>query len=114
MIIDLGDDRYIAGEPPAAPKPGQHWCEWCAGDGLEYDADGELGICMGCSGRCVHDCEDTACPEHSALHPLNADQLDGIACALCGAEPTLMAPFAVGSRGQLFRCADGCPRRAER
>lgn len=69
-IIDLGDDSFIAGDPPEALDIGQHWCEYCDGDGLDYDFDGELSICGGCSGACVRDCTDTACLTHSALHPL--------------------------------------------
>ncbi|QTV79499.1 hypothetical protein [Microbacterium sp. NIBRBAC000506063] len=68
-IIELGDGRFIAGDPPAALDIGEHWCESCGGDGLEYDFEGELTICFGCHGRCTVDCDDTACPVHSALHP---------------------------------------------
>lgn len=68
-IIDLDDGSNIAGDPPTTLDLGEHWCDYCGGDGLEYDFDAELSICMGCFGRCVRDCEDTACLTHSALHP---------------------------------------------
>lgn len=69
-IIDLPDGGFIAGNPPTELGHGEHWCDWCDGDGLEYDYDGDLTICRGCDGVCVRDCTDTACPEHSTLHPL--------------------------------------------
>lgn len=68
-IIPLGDGGFIAGDPPSELDLGQHWCEWCGGSGLEYGHDGDLDLCMGCHGQCVRDCDDTACLEHSALHP---------------------------------------------
>lgn len=68
-MIDCGDGSYIAGEPPAELDLGQHWCGWCAGSGIEYDWDDTLTLCGGCSGTCVVECDDTACPTHSSLHP---------------------------------------------
>ena len=72
-IIDLPDGSFIAGDPPESLDLGQHWCDWCGGSGLEYvygfDDETTLQICSGCWGVCVRDCKDTACPEHSALHP---------------------------------------------
>ncbi|OJU39665.1 MAG: hypothetical protein BGN97_00135 [Microbacterium sp. 69-10] len=70
-IIQTGPDSFIAGDPPTDLNLGQHWCGWCHGDGLEYDYDGELQLCGGCEGRGTVDCEDTACPTHSVLHPRN-------------------------------------------
>lgn len=69
-IIDRGDGSFIAGDPPTALDIGQHWCEWCTGSGIEYGWDDDLQICAGCWGRCITDCDDTACPTHSTLHPL--------------------------------------------
>lgn len=48
--IDLGDGRYLAGEPETDLRDGYHWCEWCDGDGLDYDSDGSLGTCPECMG----------------------------------------------------------------
>lgn len=70
MLIQSGPETFIAGEPPVSLDLGQHWCTYCLGDGLEYDYDGELTTCGFCYGKCTVDCEDTACPTHSALHPL--------------------------------------------
>lgn len=67
-IIDLPDGSCIAGDPPEVLDIGQHWCEYCGGDGLDYDWDNNLTICGFCSGSCVQDCEDTACLAHSTLH----------------------------------------------
>lgn len=69
-IIQTGPNSFIAGDPPVTLDIGEHWCWACAGDGLEYDWDGELTTCGVCSGACVVLCEDTACIVHSALHPL--------------------------------------------
>lgn len=68
-IIQAGEDRFIAGDRPAELPDGHHWCGWCGGDGLEYDVDGQLTICLVCSGTCTVECTDTACPAHSTLHP---------------------------------------------
>lgn len=68
-IIDLGDSGFIAGDPPEELDLGQHWCEYCAGDGLEDTWDGDIQVCTACYGVCVTQCEDTACLTHSALHP---------------------------------------------
>jgi hypothetical protein len=68
-IMDLGDGRFIAGDPPAELREGEHWCQWCAGSGLEYDWDDTLTTCGGCWGAAVLECTDTACPVHSSLHP---------------------------------------------
>lgn len=70
-IIWTSDTSGIFGDPPDGLDLGQHWCPSCGGSGLEYDYDGELTICFGCLGVCVVDCTDTACPEHSSLHPRN-------------------------------------------
>jgi hypothetical protein len=67
-ILELGDGFFIAGDPPAVLDLGEHWCDWCLGDGLEDYGDG-LTLCGGCDGRGVRVCEDTACRTHSALHP---------------------------------------------
>lgn len=72
-IIELSDGSCIAGDPLVSLGLGEHWCGYCGGDGLEYDFDGELTICMGCFGACVVQCEDTACIAHSTLHPLPHD-----------------------------------------
>lgn len=68
-IIDLGDGSFIAGDPPTDLDLGQHWCDVCGGDGLDYGWDGDLDICFSCDGRGVRDCDDTACLTHSTLHP---------------------------------------------
>lgn len=60
---------FIAGDPPTTLGIGEHWCDWCHGDGLDYDWDGELTTCGACCGMGVEDCTNTACPEHSTLHP---------------------------------------------
>lgn len=66
-IIQAGPDRFIAGD--TVLDIGQHWCGYCHGEGLEYDWDDNLTTCTGCFGRGTVDCEDTACPTHSTLHP---------------------------------------------
>ncbi len=71
-VLDLGNGRYIAGDPPTTLSEGQHWCGSCGGSGLEYGWDDELGICFDCCGTCVTNCTDTACPNHSTLHPMTA------------------------------------------
>lgn len=63
-IIQTGDNSFIAGDPPEALGPREHWCPSCGGDGLEYD-DCELAICMGCYGACVVECTDDACTDHT-------------------------------------------------
>lgn len=71
-VIEVGNGSFIAGDPPERLDLGQHWCEWCGGNGLEYDADDYLTTCGGCWGTCVRDCTDTACLVHSTLHPPSA------------------------------------------
>lgn len=68
-IIELGGGSFVAGDPVTDLDLGEHWCDWCHGDGLEYDFDGEPTICGGCSGSGIRLCDDTACLTHSALHP---------------------------------------------
>jgi hypothetical protein len=107
-IMDCGDGSFIAGDPPTGLDLGQHWCPSCRGSGLSWDYDD--GVCMDCWGRCVVDCDDTACLEHSALHPfdvtgLSDRQLDGWACVRCGDEVAPMVPIGWGARGRLFECA---------
>jgi hypothetical protein len=63
-IIDLGENRFIAGDPPENLPVGHHWCEWCGGDGLDYDINDELTICGGCSGACIVECADPNCDKH--------------------------------------------------
>lgn len=70
-IIELGDGGFIAGDPPTVLPYGQHWCEWCGGDGLEYDVDVELTICGGCGGcggLCTEEC--FGCEDHPFIGPL--------------------------------------------
>ena len=113
-IIDCGDGSFIAGDPPTELDLGQHWCPSCGGSGLEYGWDDDCGtitqICFVCLGACVIDCDDTACLEHSALHPFDVStlsdrQLGGYGCVRCGAELNPMVPVGWTSRGQLFECA---------
>lgn len=73
-IIQTGPNSFIAGDPPEQLDIGQHWCPSCGGTGLEYDWDDALTICFGCGGVCVLDCNDTACPTHSTLHPARVYQ----------------------------------------
>lgn len=66
-IIEV-ENGFIAGDPDTVLAPSNHWCVWCAGDGLEYDDEGGLTICGGCSGvgqvRCdVPDCKTEHPPE---------------------------------------------------
>lgn len=69
-IIELGGGGFIAGDPPTELELGHHWCEYCGGDGLDYDYYAEcMTVCGACSGACVTPCADTACLEHSSLHP---------------------------------------------
>lgn len=68
-IIESGNGSFIAGDPPTTLPPGHHWCTWCNGDGLDYDWDDNITTCGGCFGACITDCTDTACREHSTLHP---------------------------------------------
>lgn len=83
-IIDLGDGSFIAGDPPTELDLGQHWCDSCGGSGLGYDWDDTLTTCGGCCGTCVRDCDDTACPTHSTLHPLTTEE-PTMATTLCTA-----------------------------
>lgn len=66
-IIQLSETSFIAGDAATSLEEGEHWCESCGGDGLEYDYD-DLVICWACSGMGVVDCADTACLTHSSLH----------------------------------------------
>lgn len=70
-IIELGGGAFIAGDPPETLPFGQHWCRWCGGDGLEYDFEGELGICMGCDGLCTEPC--FGCDVHPFVGPARAN-----------------------------------------
>ncbi|MGW9021248.1 hypothetical protein ACWGOE_07185 [Leucobacter chromiiresistens] len=65
-VLDLGEGRYIAGEAPERPGPGEHWCFSCAGSGIELGDDVELGVCVMCFGACVEVCGSTECGEHHA------------------------------------------------
>lgn len=67
-IIETGRGRFIASDPPSKLAEGEHWCDYCGGDGLEEDEQG-LAICRNCSGNGVLDYTDTACRDHSTLHP---------------------------------------------
>ena len=64
-IIDLGGGRFIAGDPETILAPKNHWCEWCNGDGLDYDYDDDLTICSGCWGAGQIECEDAGCADHA-------------------------------------------------
>ncbi|BAU32442.1 uncharacterized protein MalAC0309_1591 [Microcella alkaliphila] len=66
-IIEVDENTFIAGDPPAEPPVGQHWCTWCGGDGLENDWDDALTICGGCSGACTEKC--FGCDEHPFIGP---------------------------------------------
>jgi hypothetical protein len=63
-IIDLGNGRFIAGDPDTVLAPTSHWCQWCNGDGLEYDSDGELTVCLGCFGIGQMECDNPECADH--------------------------------------------------
>lgn len=63
-IIDLGNDRFIAGDPDTTLHEGNHWCDWCGGDGLDYDYEGDLMVCFGCFGVGQAECVDPECKEH--------------------------------------------------
>lgn len=60
-IIDCGDGRYIAGDPPATLPAGRHWCSSCGGSGLEYDVDGDLWPCSDCDGSSTIPCHGGEC-----------------------------------------------------
>ena len=64
-ILQTGENSYIAGDPPEALGLREHWCSSCRGDGLEYDWDDELTICMSCFGACVVECDDPECEDHT-------------------------------------------------
>lgn len=64
-IIELGEGSFIAGEPDTELHSGNHWCEYCRGDGLE-DYDGELIICGACCGVGQIACDDRDCDEHGS------------------------------------------------
>jgi hypothetical protein len=63
-IIDLDNDRFIAGDPDTTLHDNNHWCYGCGGDGLDYDYNDELTICSGCSGIGQVECDDTGCTLH--------------------------------------------------
>ena len=63
-VIDLGGGRFIAGDPTETLGANEHWCGYCAGDGLEYDHNDELTPCLSCNGSGVVACTDDTCPEH--------------------------------------------------
>jgi len=62
-IIELGNGRFIAGDPPETLPDGHHWCRYCNGEGLEYN-DEALMVCGGCDGTCTLECD--GCAEHPA------------------------------------------------
>jgi len=51
-VLDLGDGRFIAGDPVDELPAGYDWCGSCAGSGLDsgYDFDGAIDLCWRCSG----------------------------------------------------------------
>ncbi len=67
-IIQVSETRFIAGDPPETLPENHHWCEYCGGDGLEYDHEDELTVCGNCYGTCTYECEGDDCraPEHAA------------------------------------------------
>lgn len=68
-IIDLGDGSFIAGDPADTLADGHHWCEFCGGDGLDYDDDG-LTVCYPCFGVGTSECE--GCDAHPLAHTLHS------------------------------------------
>lgn len=66
-IIEVDENTFIAGDPPTDLPFGQHWCYWCAGDGLDYDDEGDLTTCGACWGSCVEAC--FGCAEHPFIGP---------------------------------------------
>lgn len=61
-IIDLGNGRFIAGDPPETLPVAHHWCKYCGGDGLEVDDEGDLMVCGECNGTCTLECD--GCDDH--------------------------------------------------
>jgi len=59
-IIELGNDTFIAGDPPSTLLDGHHWCSSCSGSGLEDYYDQGLGICLSCNGLGQEPCVGTA------------------------------------------------------
>lgn len=62
-LINCGDGRFIAGDPPTELPVGHHWCPYCGGDGLEHDLDGILSTCIYCYGGCTEECSGEDCYE---------------------------------------------------
>jgi hypothetical protein len=65
MIIEVGPNRFIGGEPDKTLATRHHWCDYCGGDGLDYDFEGELTVCSPCFGRGQVECGDKTCPDHA-------------------------------------------------
>lgn len=65
-IIQTGEHTFIALGTPEL-QGGQHWCYWCAGDGLEYDDESTLTTCGACWGACIEAC--FGCTEHPFIGP---------------------------------------------
>lgn len=66
-IITVGRGRFIAGDPDITLHAGNHWCDICDGDGLDYYDDGEgqeLTVCGMCSGVGQVECDVLDCTEH--------------------------------------------------
>ncbi len=69
-ILDLGNGRYIAGDPADELRPGEHWCYLCFGTGLIEEYDGETFttmVCWNCSGYGALACDDDRCREHDPV-----------------------------------------------
>ncbi len=64
-IIDCGDGRFIAGDPPENLPEGMHWCTGCAGRGVVNDIGWDdqltLDICMSCDGTSTEQCFGPGC-----------------------------------------------------
>lgn len=56
---------FIGGDPDTTLHEGNHWCEYCRGDGLEFDMDNELTVCGGCAGVGHVECDDADCTDHA-------------------------------------------------
>ena len=56
---------FIGGDPDTILHAGNHWCEYCRGDGLEYDDANELTVCGMCSGVGQVECGDPDCTDHA-------------------------------------------------
>lgn len=63
-IIEVGDSRFIAGDPATELEPCNHWCDYCGGAGLEEDFNGDLVVCGGCEGFGQVECDVTDCEQH--------------------------------------------------